>query len=273
MARKSREKRIQDTQSTIELWKEVGLSNDRRVTFMSDMVRRLSSGRGISKKQREWLDSLHADGPPELKGDSAMVDKIDTAIKVLSKDTRSVEALTSFRGQVHQGRKLSDKQEKFLSILLAKSDHIQDHGYYKPTSEQLEDLRIALAVCRARIQWIGQNKPGTYKAYEKVNSWMVAEDLLAKGAIEENLFIIDEWVVNKVLHAGKVAIREIKSPKHPPGSMRYVWHRKEQKLCLVASGPSVDGPGFQGQVQYECLVDGEVIWVHTESLKKRRSKK
>ena len=195
MPRKSRQKRIQDTKDAINLWSEAGLGNDYQVRFMSDMLRRLEAGRGISKKQRTWLDAIHADGPPEPKGDLDKVAKIDDAIKVLAKDNRAVEALTSFRGQVYSGRNLSEKQESFLNVLLAKADHIHQHGHYRPTEEQVQDLRVALAVCRARISWIGQNKPGTYKAYEKINSWMVSEELLSVGQIEENLFIIDEWAL------------------------------------------------------------------------------
>ncbi len=273
MPRKSRQKRIQDTKDAINLWSEAGLGNDYQVRFMSDMLRRLEAGRGISKKQRTWLDAIHADGPPEPKGDLDKVAKIDDAIKVLAKDNRAVEALTSFRGQVYSGRNLSEKQESFLNVLLAKADHIHQHGHYRPTEEQVQDLRVALAVCRARISWIGQNKPGTYKAYEKINSWMVSEELLSVGQIEENLFIIDEWAVNKVLDAGRVALREIKNSKHPAGSMRYIYFKGEQKLCLVASGPTVEGPNFRGRVQYECLVDGQVLWAEGNDLAKRRSRK
>ena len=159
MTRKSRQKRIQDTKDAIELWTTTGLGNDYQVRFMNDMLRRLEAGRGISSKQRNWLDALHADGPPQPKGDLDKVAKIDTAIKILTKDSRAVDALTSFRGQVYSGRNLSEKQEKFLNVLLAKADHIAANGHYRPTESQIKELKIALAVCRARISWIGQNKP------------------------------------------------------------------------------------------------------------------
>ena len=143
------------------------------------------------------------------------------------------------------------------------------HGHYRPTDEQIEDLKIALAVCRARASWLSGTRPGTFKAYEKINSWMVAEELLARGDIEENLFIIDEWNVNKVLDGGKVALREIRNTKHPAGSMRYVYYKGSIQHCLVATGPTVDGPHFRGEVQYECLVNGEVAWFNGKNLKKR----
>jgi hypothetical protein len=271
--RKSRQKRIQDTTTAIQIWESEGLGNEYQVRFMRDMLIRLEAGRGLSTKQRNWLDSLHADGPPTPKGDPAVIAKIDNAIKLLSKDTRAVDALTSFRSQANKGRDLSEKQGVFLNVLFAKADHIKAHGHFRPSEEQIKDLKIALAVCRARIGWIGQNKPGTYKAYEKINSWMVAEELLEKSQIDENLFIIDDWTVNKVLAAGKVAIRETKNPKHPTGSMRYVYHAGEMKHCLVATGPRVDGPHFRGDAQYECLVDGNVVWFPGKSLKKRAPRK
>jgi hypothetical protein len=267
--RKSRQKRTEDTKSAIEAWTSAGFAEDYQVRFMNDMLRRLEAGRGMSTKQRNWLDSLHADGPPEPKGNPEDITRIDEALAHLSKDQRATEALASFRGQLNKGRKLSEKQEKFLNILLAKADHINVNGHYRPTDTQTAELRIALAVCRARIGWIGQNKPGTYKAYEKINSWMVAEELLEKKQIEENLFIIDEWTVNKVLDAGRVALREFRNTKHPAGSMRYVYYKGSMQHCLVATGPTVDGPHFRGEVQYECLVNGEVVWFSGKNLKKR----
>jgi hypothetical protein len=268
--RKSRQKRIEDTKSAINVWTDAGLSNEYQVRFMNDMLQRLERGRGMSKKQRTWLDSLHADGPPASKGDPAEIAKIDKSIKLMSRDGRAVEALLSFRGQIAKGRTLSEKQAKFLDILIVKANHIADHGHFRPTDEQIIDLNIALAVCRARIGWIGQNKPGTYKAFEKINGWMIAEELLEKGQIEENLFIIDEWTVNKVLDAGRVALREIKTGKHPAGAIRYVRYKGKMQHCLIATGPSVIGPSFRGDVQYECLVDGEIAWFTGKDLRKRK---
>ena len=271
--RKSRQKRIEDTKEAIQAFIDAGLANDYQVRFMNDMLVRLERGKGMSSKQRTWLDSLHADGPPAPKGDPALIARIDDALKTLVKDQRAADALTSFRGQLNKGRNLSEKQEKFFNILLAKADHIKKNGHYRPTDEQIEDLKIALAVCRSRASWLSGTRPGTFKAYEKINSWMVAEELLERGEIEENLFIIDEWNVNKVLDGGKVALREMKNPKHPAGCMRWVYHNGKAQHCLVATGPRVDGPHFRGKVQYECLVGGEVIWVTGENLGKRKPRR
>ena len=269
MARKSKEKRINDTTSTIEAYEAAGFVDDYRVRFMKDMVRRLNAGRGISSKQRNWLDALHEDGAPEAKGDPALVKRIDDALSIFRRDTRAIEALTSFKSRVISGRTLSEKQNSFLNTLLAKADFVKENGFYRPEEDVVEDLKIALAVIRARVSWIGQNKPGTYKAFEKIQSWMVSEELLNKGEIEENLFMIDEWTVNKVLDAGRVALREIKNPKFPVGSMCYVYGRH---LGLISSEPTVDVPNFRGKVQCEVLVDGEMKWIEIDSLAKRRRK-
>ena len=91
--RKSRQKRIEDTKEAIQAFIDAGLANDYQVRFMNDMLVRLERGKGMSSKQRTWLDSLHADGPPAPKGDPALIARIDDALKTLVKDQRALSLI------------------------------------------------------------------------------------------------------------------------------------------------------------------------------------
>jgi len=273
--RKSRQQRIDDTLATIEAFEAAGLAGDYRVNFMRDMVVRLNRNRNLSTKQRNWLDSLCASGPPAPKGDPALLASIDSALEVLASDDRCVEPLQSFRSRLVGGRDLSEKQTKFLESLLAKAEDIRVNGFYRPDDATLADLRIAYAVCDARAGWIGANKPGTYKAYEKVRAWLARES--AAPAVP-NSIILDEWCVNKVLNEGRVALREAHNPNHPSGSMRWAHVRATNEIVpvIVTQGPLFeDRPGtrFVGKALYECLVDGNLVTYQGDQLGKRRPAK
>jgi len=273
--RKSRQQRIADTLTTIEAFEDAGMPGDYRVNFMRDMVVRLNRNRNLSTKQRNWLDSLCASGPPAPKGDPALLASIDSALEILASDDRCVEPLQSFRSRLLSGRDLSEKQTKFLESLLAKAEDIRVNGFYRPDDATLADLRIAYAVCEARASWIGANKPGTYKAFEKVHAWLVRE---STAATTPNTVILDEWSVNKVLNEGRVALREAHNPNHPSGSMRwaYVPFTNEIVPVIVTQGPFFeDRPGtrFVGKALYECLVDGNLATYQGDVLSKRRPRK
>jgi len=62
MIRKSKEQRIADVQSALPRWEAAGRT--REVTFMRDMVARLQGDKGLSPRQRTWLDELSAAAPP-----------------------------------------------------------------------------------------------------------------------------------------------------------------------------------------------------------------
>ena len=52
MPRKSLERRLSETQATLELWKAAGLENDRSAQFMRDMIARMQRNKGLSAGQR-----------------------------------------------------------------------------------------------------------------------------------------------------------------------------------------------------------------------------
>lgn len=269
--RKSRQQRIDDTLATIEAFESAGLTGDYRVNFMRDMVVRIQAARGLSTKQRSWLDSLCASGPPVPKGDPVLVARIEAALATLESDPGCVKPLQSFQARLNGGHDLSEKQTKFLESLLAKADDIRVNGFYRPDEETLADLKVAYAVCEARASWLGGNKPGTYKAFEKVHAWLARE--LAAGTTP-NTVILDEWAVNKVINEGRVALREVRNPNHPSGSMRWARCPATYEIVpvIVTRGPLFkDQPDrrFDGKALYECLVDGNLVTYPGDNLGKR----
>lgn len=285
MARKSRELRINQAQALMSEYENAGLTSDRSYRFMSDMASRLSAGRGISKGQRKYLDDLIDQGVPSPKNESR-VNEILAAAAIDGMQGVSA-TLKDFAYKLGKGWSLSEKQEKFLSNLLAKAETLKIEGRFRPTDEMVEELENANAICATKNNWYWQHRPGTAKSYDKVREWLdwnrrnkASEELKSKGidkdVVEAGFFvgeepIIDQWVCVKLLKAVKNPLNELKNPKFLVGSM--AWTRVyagrpngEPRVVLISGTPKI----LQGEVTYPCLVEGEVLEIPTSSLRKRR---
>jgi len=259
--RKSAQQRAQDTQAAIALWEAAGFRVDRRVAFMRDCLLRLGRGKGLSTKQREWLDTLCAEGPPTPKGDPALLARIVHASAHL--DTRGREALESMRSTITRGWKLSDKQAAFLTKLLDEAERIATHGRWKPSPETRAVGLFAAKVVDSRpMGWKGTH-PGTVTAANRILS----------GAEEA-----DEWTYNKVISSVGPAVREYHKPKFEEGEL--VWIAASVggyqhgpvipagTMALVTGGPTA----HLGEVGYPVLAGDKATVVNGKLLDRRNPK-
>lgn len=255
--RKSALQRTQDTLAAIALWESAGLRADRRVAFMRDSLLRLERGKGLSTKQREWLDSLCAEGPPAPKGDAALLARIDAAAAHL--DARGREALESMRSTITRGRKLSDRQEAFLTKLLTAGEHTAQPGRWQPSPEVHAAGLFAAKVVRSRgPAWRGMH-PGTVIAAKRILSDAEAAD---------------EWTYNKVISAVGPAVREHAKPKFAEGEL--VWLTGSMlvsngdiipagTMALITGGPEA----LHGEVGYPVLAGNNAFVLSGKILSRR----
>lgn len=277
MARKSLSLRLSQTKSLMSEYMNAGLESDRSYRFMTDMSFRMERGKGLSKGQRKYLDDIIDQGVPTPKNEER-VKQILVASEVDGMQQAS-STLRDFAHKIGKGWNLSDKQEKFLTNLLEKSETLRREGRFRPSGEFLEDLNSAVAICKVKNSWYWQHRPGTAKAYGKVETWLnwntrreviknikVAEPESIRILGDEP--IIDKWACDKLLKAVKNQINELKNPRHPEGSM--VWQvmtNGRPKSCAIIIGkPTIR----EGKIFYPCLVDGDDVLVISEDLKKRR---
>ena len=261
--RKSALQRTQDTLAAIAMWEAAGLRADRRVAFMRDSLLRLERGKGLSTKQREWLDALCAEGPPAPKGDPALLARIAAATPHL--DARGREALESMRSTITRGWKLSDKQEAFLAKLLTAGEHTAQHGRWQPSPEvRTVGLFAAKVVDSRSSSWRGTH-PGTVTAANRILSGAEAAD---------------EWSYNKVIDAVGPAVREFNKPKFAEGEL--VWLTASASgggfvaaafippgtIALVTGGPEA----YFGDVGYPVLVGEKAVVVNGKILSRREPK-
>ncbi len=265
MPRKSRELRRNQASALADAYGEANLSDDYRARFVRDMVARLDRNKGLSKRQREWLDTLIEEGVPTPKGNLELLAELESAQTIPGVPSRDVQMLGEFAGKIRRGWSLSEKQERWMLGMLANAERIRVEGPWTPTADQLVKLEACVKLAKAYSPTHWGNNPGTYKAVQAV-----AEYLANGGTIEE-------WHVNKLLKAMKGKLRELfevpyVTPEKPcwalEGGDHYTAAARHWGLATVMGAPSVNN---QGQIVYPVLMgSGALADVTRQRLAKRK---
>ncbi len=274
--RKSKDQRIADIKTTVSKYEAAGLEQDRSVRFLNDMCYRLERGKALTTKQRAWADKLCSSELPKIKNEER-VKEILAAAEVDGMQQLS-STLKDFAFKAGKGWNLSEKQEKFLSSMLAKAETLRAEGRFRPSAEAIKDLRAAVSICGRKNSWYWQHRPGTAKAFSKVESWLewnsrreAIEDVASLGVESIHVLgqepIIDQWACDKLLGSVKKQIAELHSPKHSEGSIVWkVMYNAPKAFGLVIGAPVVR----DGSIVYPCLIEGEDVMVPSGDLRKRR---
>ena len=272
--RKSRELRLSQTLSLKNAYEHASLTCDYRHRFISDMYHRLEKEKALSKKQRDWLDNLIDEGVPEPKGDPIIIQKIHDAIELDGMQHRG-QVLQSFLGTISRGYELSDKQAKFLDILLNEANVIKTSGRWRPSN--IQELTTAILLLANKGDWYWAHRQGTSKAYHKVQLWLdwnlrreTINEIKATGkecglTLQEEPHI-DDWVCNKLIKAAKTGLSALSSPKHAIGSLCYVKYDDQSHPGMVTSSPYIKG----SIVSQDILLRGNVTSYPVSSIRKRR---
>jgi len=285
--RKSREKRIHDVTVAVQRWTNAGWDvNERRVRFMNDMLVRLKAGRGLSKKQREWLDSLCDTSPvPDPRGsDPAMFDRITRALKFSS--VRNREVLEDFRRRVSKGWSLTKKQVDYMTSLIESAEQLAQHGPYTPPDDLLSEAIFAAQMIigrrRSPFHGAGGVYGGTLGAAQRVIAWHDAmsslhppadADLFARAPatasslpFRDLLYSVTErdlrWIISKV---GKTHMSQFRTPKYPEGLMAVTRDSTGKYVLALVVGPPEP---VAGKVCYPLLVESELRLVSHDSIRK-----
>ena len=287
--RKSREKRIHDVTVAVQRWTTAGWdgSADGRVRFMNDMLVRLKAGRGLSKKQREWLDSLCDTSPvPDPRGsDPAMVDRITRALKFSS--VRNREVPEDFRPRVSKGWSLTKKQVDYMTSLMESAEQLAQHGPYTPPDDLLSEAIFAaqMTIGRRRSPF---GRGGIAAAARRVIAWHDAMSSLQAppadadpfaraprvcddAAFRDLLYSVTErdlrWIISKV---GKTHMSQFRTPKYPEGLMAVTRDSTGKYVLALVVGPPEP---VAGRVCYPLLVESELRLVSHDSIRKTMPRK
>ena len=264
MPRKSRVLRLSQATALSEAYEAARMTDDYRARFVRDMAARLDRGRGLSKKQRDWLDSLITEGVPAPKGDSVLIARIEAAITVEGMREFDVNMLGEFLTKVRNDWKMSEKQTKWLNDLLVAAEKIAADGPWAPTEEQMASLQLCLKLAKGYSNVYWETHGGTAKALQSVQRYIEGADAA------------DEWCVNKLIKSMARPLRELENPKFTPGEMYWLFVSKtyperggDYAPALVADGPFVSDKN--GKVVYSVLVNGEIIETDNVTKQRRRT--
>ena len=280
MPRKSAKLRLSQAEELYKSYSDEGMTESKGGRFIRDMIARLSRGRGLSKGQRNWLDSLIEEGVPQPKGDQVLLAKIDQAIETPGMERRR-DILSDFRRKVFNGWNLSPKQTQWLSSMIADAETLRIEGPWTPNEEQLQDMRDIAALSRGYNSVYWSTHGGTWRAVEKIRAYL---EVLDKGTLEARVELapiaLDEWCINKAKKAMAGRIRELrKKPYVVMGDL--VWTRYRDPGALwnepyqwfrapVCGSPEISE---KGEVVYPVLnpVLG-LIMVTNQQIAKRKPK-
>lgn len=227
MARKSATLRLSQANKLYSSYQEADLTELKGGRFIRDMISRLERGKGLSKGQRNWLDSLIEEGVPKPKGDQALLSKIDDAVATLGMESK-ISVLKDFRRKVFNGWNLSPKQTQWLNDMIIEAQELRVSGPWAPTDEQIQLMRDISDLSRGYNSAYWATHGGTFRAVEKIREYLnILEDYDAKEPLRIELLCktgLDEWCINKAKKAMNGRLRELREkPYAKAGDL--VWTR------------------------------------------------
>ena len=186
MARMNTSARIELGLKMIARWTSKGCISDRTVTFVTDMVARLQSGRGMSTKQRAWFDKAVLMDPPEPKN-KELVTSLRAAANLAGME-KVKEPLNDFAYKLSKGWNLSEKQVGFMNKLMAQAKEIRENGPWAPTDEERKQVEIGVAFTRRYSDYYLSSCPGIAAARNECKDWL-----------DGNVPHLDKWSAGKMM--------------------------------------------------------------------------
>ena len=255
MARKSHSLRLSQAVNLLESY-VVAHHQGREVLFVTDMISRMNRRKGLSAKQRNWLDSLIEEGVPAPKGDTNLIAEIERLLKVPGTD-HVHRQLQDFLSREKRGWDLSPKQIAFRTRLIDSARVIERDGPWIPSNEMKEKLQYCIAMVPSRSTMYWSTHAGEGRAVGNVDEWLRGDEIY-----------VDEWSVTKTLHSFRAGLRELENPYVTIGAM--VWGNRGKfrgEMGIITGPPFVGADAF---VSYPVLIDGVSLSFQKGAITKRR---
>ena len=253
MARMNAETRIDLGTKMVESWTAAGFGNMKSCLFVSEMLQRLKSGRGMSAKQREWFDSAVMEPAPQIQN-SEKVARLREAAKVVGLTPEKVSALNDFAYRLSRGFVLSEKQIAFMDSLLEQSDVLKVEGPWTPDADLLKEIEIGLKICKKYTSFYLSQCPGLSLAIQNVTNWKLWNGVLDRRYAE---------MLSKVGKGDRESAKKFSS-RFPAGSMVLL---KTGELAFILSPALI---GDSGDVEFECLVAGKATRKRIDRVSKEK---
>jgi hypothetical protein len=227
MPRKSMDRRRLEGKELLARFEKANLSDSWEYGFLNSIALRMESGKQLTKKQRAMFDKMVDEGVPSPKGDIALLEKIDTALKGWhGNEDREWEsnAMNSMRRNVFKGWDLSKKQSEFLNSMLEKySDDISGKNIFTPTPDQIDDLKVCIDLYNGYAPMWRSDRPALKTAIERTSSF-----------IEGNR-TIEKYHYEKVYNAIRARLIKFKYPKFKKGDLGTLSYNGKTSIAFCTS--------------------------------------
>ena len=186
MPRKSLKVRLAQTTHLAAVWSESVFANDYRHRFIRDMAHRLERGKGLSAKQRNWLDQLIEEGVPEFENANPTLTALcDAAAGAFEAAGTAYEweltVVKDFRNRVMLGKSMSEKQTNFLNGLLKIGEELSEGSIWAPNEEEVAELKNAVRLYHGYSAMWKNDRPGVHRALVATKTFLEEGGHLKRG--------------------------------------------------------------------------------------------
>lgn len=257
MARKSVAKRISEGKELSAAYKEAAHLNDTKAhRFLVDMIHKLETGKALSRRQREWFDSLVEAGiAPAPEVDQDILQRIDTAFEALDGKNKyhfEVGVLSDFKKSLMRGYTLSEKQDALLVRIEKKAQDEREGLVWRPVGDELETLRNAMALYDGyAYQWKAE-RWGLAKSVERIKT----------AGLEK----AERFDYEKVVRAVRAKLRKLDNPRFKSGDIGFSPDSGEPIVCVS------DAYVFSGSIVNDWISSGNFVTLIADGVKKRAPK-
>ena len=241
-------------------------TNDWNYGFMKSMIERYAKGKQITHPMRKIIMDKIENGlkPPVPEELTSKYDKEKHLAEYLSAEQARI--FEDIWKQKKKYSKISKKQEDFLSSLKNEAKKNIQQGRWEPTEEEIAEIKLALDVARCYSVTFWQTHGRSNSRYEACAAFY---ECVAEGVKDRRWYSKDDF--RKFCDVIRTKLEMIKNPKHKLSEFRYSGITTVPGI--IVSEPYVRHRGHFSSIVQELLIDGKVMVLPVENIKKRKPRK
>ena len=250
--------------------KNLRATNDWNYNFMKSMTERYQLGMKITYSMRKTIMDRIENGlkPPVSEELTSKYDKEKHLAEYLSSEQARI--FEDIWKQKKKYSKISKKQEDFLASLKSEAKKNMKEGRWEPTKEEIADIKLALDVARCYSTVFWQTHGRSNSRYEACTTFY---ECVAEGVKDRRWYSKDDF--RKFCDVIRTKLEMIKNPKHKLSEFRYASTASGIVTVpgIIVSEPYVRHSGHFSSIVQELLMDGKVMVLPVDNIKKRKPRK
>jgi len=236
--------------------------------FMKSMIERYKKGMKITHPMRKIIMDKIENGlkPPVSEELTSKYDKEKHLAEYLSSEQARI--FEDIWKQKKKYSKISKKQEDFLASLKNEAKKNMKEGRWEPTEKEILEIKLALDVARCYSTTFWQTHGRSNSRYEACAAFY---ERVAEGVKDRRWYSKDDF--RKFCDVIRTKLNMIQNPKHKPSDFRYAASAMTKYVTvpgIIVSEPYVRHSGHFSSIVQELLIDGKVMILPVDNIKKRK---